>query len=119
MDCTAQRLTYRQTGAFSKIVLDYLDDAEQLRSFYAHRPDLKGMEQAIEARKQFAVNRKVLVDHLQQQYASLSMHDAVKTNMDLLLNENCFTITTAHQPNLFTGPLYFLYKILHAIKLAQ
>jgi bacillithiol synthase len=119
MDCTAQRLTYRQTGAFSKIVLDYLDDAEQLRSFYAHRPDLKGMEQAIEARKQFAVNRKVLVDHLQQQYASLSMHDAVKTNMDLLLNENCFTITTAHQPNLFTGPLYFLYKILHAIKLAN
>jgi bacillithiol biosynthesis cysteine-adding enzyme BshC len=29
------------------------------------------------------------------------------------------TITTAHQPNIFTGPLYFIYKILHAIKLAE
>src|SRR5262249_39082453 len=25
---------------------------------------------------------------------------------------------TAHQPNIFTGHLYFIYKILHAIKLA-
>ncbi len=119
MNCTAQRLTYRRTGAFSKIVLDYLDDAEQLRSFYAHRPTLNGIEQAIAARKQFTTNRTVLAEHLQQQYASVKLHEAVNMNIDLLLQENTFSITTAHQPNLFTGPLYFLYKILHAIKLAD
>jgi bacillithiol synthase len=118
MDCTAQRLSYRQTGAFSKIVLDYLDDAEQLRSFYSYRPSWDGIGKAIAARKEFATNRKVLAEHLQQQYASVQMNEAVQMNIDLLLKENTFTITTAHQPNLFTGPLYFLYKILHAIKLA-
>ena len=118
MDCTAQRLSYRQTGAFSKIVLDYLDDAEQLRSFYSQKPSWDGIEKAIASRENFSTNRKVLSEHLQQQYASVKMTEAVKKNIDLLLNENTFTITTAHQPNLFTGPLYFLYKILHAIKLA-
>ena len=38
--------------------------------------------------------------------------------MNLLLKENTFTVTTAHQPNIFTGPLYFIYKIIHAIQLA-
>jgi bacillithiol synthase len=118
MDCTAQELSYRQTNAFSKIVLDYLDDAEQLRSFYTYRPDTAGIEQAVETRKQFPTNRNVLVKHLQQQYASVTASDLVKSNINLLLSEHTFTVTTAHQPNLFTGPLYFLYKILHAIKLA-
>jgi bacillithiol synthase len=118
MDCIAEQITYRQTGAFSKIVLDYLDDAEQLHSFYTHRPDWKGIQTAIDFRKEFATNRNILVKHLQQQYANVQSNEAVNKNIELLLNENTFTVTTAHQPNLFTGPLYFLYKILHAIKLA-
>jgi bacillithiol biosynthesis cysteine-adding enzyme BshC len=119
MNCSADLLKYKQTGAFSKLVLDYLDDAEALRSFYVYRPTFSGIKDAIEARKQFTTSRSVLVEHLKKQYVvSVDMNDAVQTNIDLLLKENTFTITTAHQPNLFTGPLYFLYKILHAIKLA-
>ena len=40
-------------------------------------------------------------------------------NIELLEKENTFTITTGHQLNLFTGPLYFLYKIISAINLAK
>ena len=36
----------------------------------------------------------------------------------MLANKNTFTVTTGHQLNLFTGPLYFLYKIVSAINLA-
>ena len=36
-----------------------------------------------------------------------------------MLLENTFTITAAHQPNIFTGHLYFIYKIIHAIKVAD
>lgn len=118
MDCTAQQLSYSQTGAFSRIVLDYLNDAEQLRSFYAYRPTWEGIQESITARKTFTANRTALTEHLQQQYRNVTVSEAIHKNIELLQKENTFTITTAHQPNLFTGPLYFLYKILHAIKLA-
>ncbi len=118
MNGTAQRLNYQQTGAFSKLVLDYLDDSPQLRAFYSHRPDLDGIKKAIADRKGFSTNRKVLVDYLKKQYEAVPVSDEVKQNLELLLKENTFTVTTAHQPNLFTGPLYFIYKILHAVKLA-
>ncbi|MGL1381519.1 bacillithiol biosynthesis protein BshC, partial [Vibrio parahaemolyticus] len=59
------------------------------------------------------------VNALEKQYAGLSLSDQVVNNMALLLAENTFTITTAHQPNIFTGPLYFIYKILHTVKLSE
>ncbi len=119
MDCISTRLPYRQANHFTKIILDYLDHGESLRSFYAHSPSLQGVQKAIEARKNFPVNRKVLVAELEKQYAGAEQSDLVKTNIELLLSEDTFTITTAHQPNIFTGPLYFIYKILHTIKLAE
>jgi bacillithiol synthase len=119
MDCTAQRIPYRQTGKFTNIVLDYLDHAENMKLFYAHAPTLQGLKKAIEARKEFNTNREVLVLELKQQYAAVKTSDVVKKNIESLLSENTFTVTTAHQPNIFTGPLYFIYKILHTIKLAE
>lgn len=61
----------------------------------------------------------MLVDVLKEQYSGVSGTNQVQANLDALLLPNTFTVTTAHQPNLFTGPLYFLYKILHVIKLAE
>jgi len=118
MDCISTRLPYRQTNYFSKIILDYLDHVEGLKPFYVHSPSLQGIQKSIEGRKNFSTNRKLLAEELRKQYAS-SSSEAVKKNLEALLSENTFTITTAHQPNIFTGPLYFIYKILHAIKLAE
>lgn len=36
-----------------------------------------------------------------------------------LKEKNTFTITTGHQLNLFTGPVFFVYKILQTIKTAE
>ena len=62
-------------------------------------------------------NRKYLVDVIRSQYGELS--GDISSQLDLLLESNTFTVTTGHQLNLLTGPLYFIYKIVHAIKLAQ
>ena len=118
MNCTAQRLKYKQTGVFSKLVVDYLQESPQLNSFFAYSTNIDGIKNAIAERKQYLTNRNLLVAQLKNQYAGIHTSIEVQQNIELLLNENTFTITTAHQPNLFTGPLYFLYKILHAIKLA-
>ncbi|MES1219469.1 MAG: bacillithiol biosynthesis cysteine-adding enzyme BshC [Bacteroidota bacterium] len=126
MDCSTQRIPYRQTGSFSNIILDYLDHADGLKPFYSHPPTLQGIQKAIEARKKFSTNlptgqagRQLLVEELKKQYASVKNSEAVEKNIEALLSENTFTITTAHQPNIFTGPLYFIHKILHTIKLAE
>jgi len=119
MDCTSTRLSYRQTGAFSKIVLDYIDQVPNLMSFVAHPVTIHGIQKSIEKRKQFPTNREVLVKELKKQYASVDVADPVQKNIEALLSPGTFTITTAHQNNIFTGPLYFIYKILHAIKLAD
>ena len=112
-------IPYNETNSFSKIVLDYLDGSENLRPFYSFPPDEKGIEEIIEQKKKQNINRELLVEELQKQYELAKPGDYVKTNIELLREENTFTICTAHQPNLFTGPLYFMYKILHTIKLAD
>ena len=81
--------------------------------------NLQGIEAAIASRQKFPTHRKVLVDALEKQYVGLTSDKRVSANIRSLLNENCFTICTAHQPSLFTGYLYFVYKILHVIKIAD
>jgi bacillithiol biosynthesis cysteine-adding enzyme BshC len=115
----ALHIPYNQTKSFSKIVLDYLDEAPALRPFYSHSPNLEGIKAAIEDRKTFPTDRHTLVDVLKQQYNSVEPSPVVQANLAALLADNTFTICTAHQPNIFTGPLYFIYKILHSIKLAD
>lgn len=115
----SQYLPYSQTGKFSKIVLDYIEQAPELKEFYEHPVNLEGIKSAISQRKGFNTNRQLLVEQFKIQYQDLNDSDEVKANIHALLNENTFTICTAHQPNIFTGHLYFIYKILHIIKIAD
>lgn len=119
MNFNTARIPYRQTGAFSGLVLDFIDQAESIRPFLAGAASLQGLEKAIERRDGFNTNRAVLVEALTAQYAGVETSELVRRNIQLLASANTYTITTAHQNNIFTGPLYFIYKILHAIKLAQ
>jgi bacillithiol biosynthesis cysteine-adding enzyme BshC len=119
MDWNPHHLPYQQTGYFSKIITDYLDGASALKPFVEHPVTPDGIRAALEARKKAQVDRKTLVATLRAQYQSVDAAPAVTANIDRLLEENTFTVCTAHQPAIFTGPLYFIYKIVHAIKLAD
>lgn len=118
MNSTASFLSYEQTGYFSKIVSDYVKQAPQIQPFLSHPVSIEGVKASIEARKKFATDRELLVGVLEKQYANVTVSEAVAKNIKLLLQQNTFTLCTAHQPNIFTGPLYFIYKILHVAKLA-
>lgn len=117
-DFKSSCLPYSNTGRFKKIVIDYIEQEKALQSFYTHAVNLEGIKAAIEARQAFSTNRQVLVDHLMKQYGERAA-DLVKSNIEALSQKNTFTVCTAHQPNIFTGPLYFIYKIFHTIKLAE
>lgn len=113
----AKYISYQDTHSFSKLVLDYVNDAEVLRPFYSFRPDIEGLKKAVDNRN-FKGNRTELVEVLFQQYENIKTNKSVTHNIRLLADEHTYTVTTGHQLNLFTGPLYFIYKIVTAITLA-
>ncbi len=112
-------LPHKATTFFSGLNTDYLAGDKKLDQFYEFTPDDKGLTEAIQKRRHFPVNRQLLVTVLKKQYEGLHLSEEVSRNIDLLLHENTYTVCTAHQPNLMTGYLYFIYKIIHAARLAE
>ncbi len=119
MEANCTLVSYTQTGYFSKLAIDYLQQDEKLQPFYKYPVSLDGIKASIKERQQFPQQREVLVQELKKQYEGSELTAKLTVNIDQLLQPNTFTVTTAHQPNIFTGPLYFIYKILHTIKLAD
>lgn len=115
----ATYIDYSDTGSFSPTLLAYLADDEQLTSFYGQRPTLAGFKQQITEKQNFP-HRAVLTATLREQYGSLLAHSpVVEDNIRSLADKKTFTVTTGHQLNIFTGPLYFIFKIVTAIRLAK
>ena len=114
-------IPYKNTSYFSSLICDYLEEKKPLQSLYNRFPKLENFkDQIIEKNKAFSADtRKQLVNVLNTQYKDLETSEGTQNNIDALLKENTFTITTGHQLNLFTGPLYFLYKIISVINLTK
>ena len=119
MNATATHITYQETGKFSTLIHAYLNNEPILTPFFSHQPDLAGIASAIEARASFTTDRKLIHGVFEQAYRDIESSDLQRQHIELLLNDNTFTICTAHQPNIFTGYLYFIYKTAHAIVLAK
>ena len=114
------KIPYGTTGYFSELISDYLVQKETLKAFYHRAPLLKSFEDQIKEKSNFPqAHRETLVKELQSQYDGIALSTLSQKNIELLKNPSTFTITTGHQLNLFTGPLYFLYKIIHTIRLSR
>ncbi len=105
----------KDANSFSAIFLDYINQKESLREFYEQFPLVENFENQIKTRNFPAANRIVLAEVLEKQYADVEKSDAVIKNISSLKEEKTFTITTGHQLNIFSGPLYFIYKIVTVI----
>ncbi len=119
MDCKATYLSYGQTNQFSTLVLDYLQQKNSLHPFFEYPVSVDGIKAAIGARKKHTTDRQLLAKTFKKTYRDIKLSTSQLENFASLVDENTFTITTAHQPNIFTGYLYFIYKIIHAIKLSD
>ena len=114
-------IPFHETGYFSKTICDYLCQENGIIEFSGAFPNLKNFKTQIAAKKNsFPLeSRSVLAASLLKQYQHISPSELTQQNIELLKNENTFTVTTGHQLNLFTGPLYFLYKIISVINLSE
>ena len=116
-------IPFRDTNYFSELICDYLDERQKLKPFYNHFPKLENFKAQIDERRHSELvsesHRTVLANVLKKQYQNINASSLTVNNIESLKAENTFTITTGHQLNLFTGPLYFLYKIISVINLTK
>ena len=114
-------ISYSETNYFSPLILDYLSEKSDLKDFYHRFPKLENFGDQISenAESYDHAIRKDLVKVLKKQYSALDNSERLKQNIELLGSEKTFTVVTGHQLNLFTGPLYFLYKIISTINLTR
>lgn len=91
---------------------------ERYAPFYKYKPELASFKKAIEDKSRQKLDRKLVVEVITEEYIKRKLTKEQQINLERLKDENSFTIVSAHQPSLFTGPLYFIYKICSAIKLS-
>jgi len=115
----AKYITYEETGCFSPTIIRYLEEDASLKPFINEFPNIATFDKIIK-QKVVKTDRDLLVNVLQNQYETIdNQSPKLTTNLHNLKQDNTFTITTGHQLNIFTGPLYFIFKIVTAVKLAE
>lgn len=113
------RIPFHRVPQLSKIDAAYAGGDEALKPFYAYGVSLESFRGLIEDKKRDNTDRQALAAALRHQYRDLERIPEVDTQIERLGAPNTFSVTTAHQPCLFTGPLYYVYKIFSAINLAD
>ncbi len=112
-----QKIPFRNTHSFTDFFLKYIEQDPALKQFYNHFPDVANFKKQLKEKGSFPEStRQILVETLAKQYSRIkSPASAVKENINALRDSKTFTVVTGHQLNIFTGPLYFVYKIVTVI----
>ena len=113
------RIPFPDVPQFSEKDVAYATADERLRPFYKYDVTLGAFAQVFEDKVADDTDRELLVNTLSEQYEGLPNTERALTQVQRLGEAQTFTVITAHQPSLFTGPLYFIYKICSAINLAR
>lgn len=118
MPFRSTNVPFEKTGKFTRLFLDYISGDPKLSAFQAFAPDADGYRKAADALKYEEKNRAVVADAILRQYAQSDVDLPADLFRDLS-EPGTLTVCTGHQLCLFTGPLYFVYKILSTIRLAE
>ena len=114
------QIEYGETSYFGKLIIDYLDHKKDLQGFYDGFPSLIEFKRRMELRSSFSLDqRRLLHSVLKDQYQGVRLSQKSSDSLDKLLSDQTFTVVTGHQLCLFTGPLYFLFKIAGIIRQAE
>ncbi len=112
-------LAYSEIDQFSATDKAYASHDERLLEFIKYPPTLDSFAEAIADKSGAVIDRNLLVQVLGDQYRTYTSDTSKAQELiPELANEKTFTVITAHQPVLFTGPSYVAYKIVSAVKLA-
>ncbi len=111
------QIDYSRLNLWSHTDLAYIRHEKSLDPFIAYPVEKAAFAEVLSNRRKFPVDRSLLLNVLKKQYDKLGITLPVAESV--ITDENTFTVTTAHQPTLFTGPLYHIYKIASTINLSR
>ncbi|MFM7758563.1 MAG: bacillithiol biosynthesis cysteine-adding enzyme BshC [Crocinitomicaceae bacterium] len=113
-------LPKKEISAFNSQQLLLSDEQHKLSKYLGNLNDLSAFENQLLLKKsQFTDQQRLDLHHvLIRDYKEKQLPKA-KASIELLTKPTTFTVTTGHQLCLFSGPSYFIYKILHTIQLAR
>ncbi|MDD3458982.1 MAG: bacillithiol biosynthesis cysteine-adding enzyme BshC [Weeksellaceae bacterium] len=106
----------KQFGKLSPLMQDYLNRKPITEQFFVRFPNEKSLIEQTRVKLKSYKNREILCETLKRQLSFLELSEIQKENIEKLKLQNTVTITTGHQLNLFTGPVYFFYKTLQVIQ---
>jgi len=110
---------FQELPFFSSLFNDYISGKSILQDFYTYPPRLESFTDLLKNKKFPHSYRLVLQKALLRQYQNIPLNPQAEANIHLLGQENTFTVTTAHQPSIFFGELYFVFKTLTTIRLTE
>ena len=114
-----ETISLKDSNYFSKLMLNYINQDENLKDFYNLFPIKENYIKQAKNKLEHYKNRAILVDQISKQLSHLDLSEKQQNNLKKLREKNTVTITTGHQLNLFTGPIFFFYKILQVIKACE
>jgi len=113
------KIPFDQIPQFSARDVAYYHEDPRLRPFYKYPARMEAFADVLADKSKAETPRALLAEILTEQYASIDHPEPALEQIRKLLSPNTFTLITAHQPSLFTGPLYYVLKIISTINLAR
>lgn len=118
MNSLSFRYLFPNYGGISQLFIDYVYNFKNVARYYAHDfNNFDDLPRLIETVLKNYKNRNALVDALKKQNHQRGNANVDK-NLELLSKDNTLAVVTGQQVGLFSGPIYTIYKIITAIKLA-
>ena len=115
----SHKISYKDTGLFSQLIIDYLDQKKDLDQYISYFPNEENFLKQIKSKSDNDIDRVLLQNIVKEQNSFLELSEICNANIEALKSKNTFSVTTGHQLCLFTGPLYFIYKIASTINLVN
>lgn len=109
----------KRYNKFSSLIFEYLNQNKNVDEFYGLAPNENSLIQQAQKKLKNYTHREITHQVIAEQMKQHVLSEKQKENLKKFEMNNTVTITTGHQLNLFTGPLYFFYKILQTIKCAE
>lgn len=114
-----KQFTFDEFSFSSPLIRDLVAEKKSISNFISRPFSITGLAAQAKEKVFDADKRQLLVSRLLFQNREVVLNQLSSDNIKLLNESNSFTITTGHQLNLMSGPLYSIYKVAQVISLCR